>query len=78
MQVVAECFGEPERSVGADVLIGDAPRSLGREKDELSLRPEAMWQREHGGEPEGGVGGPCLLAGLVGGVVGGVEISTRR
>ena len=71
-------LGEPERSVGADILIGDAPRGLSCEKYKLSLCSEAAGQRQRGREPEGGVGGPCLLAGLVGGVVGGVEISTRR
>lgn len=71
-------LGEPERSVSTDVFIGDAPRGLSREENELSLRPETMWQRQRGCKPEGGIGVPCLLAGLVGGMVGGVEVCARR
>ena len=77
-QVFARCFGELDRPVGTDILVGDAPRGLCREKDELPLRSELMWQREHRGEPESGIGGAGLLAGPVGGVVGGVEIGARR
>ena len=77
-QVITHCFGELDRSVGTDILVGDAPRGLCREKDELPLRSELMWQREHGGEPESGVGGAGLLASLIGGMVGGVEVCSRR
>ena len=41
-QVITHCFGELDRSVGTDILVGDAPRGLCREKDELPLRPELM------------------------------------
>ena len=77
-QVFAHCFGELDRPIGTDILVGDAPRGLCREKDELPLRPELMRQRHDRGEPEGGIGGAGLLAGLIGGMVGGVEVSSRR
>lgn len=77
-QVFTHCFGELDRPIGTDILVGDAPRGLCREKDELPLCPELMRQRHDRGEPESGIGGAGLLAGLVGGVVGGVEIGARR
>ena len=77
-QVFAHCFGELDRPIGTDILVGDAPRGLCREKDELPLRSELMWQREHGGEPESGVGGAGLLASLISGMVSGVEVCSRR
>ena len=76
-QVLAHCFGELDRSVGTDMLVGDAPRGLGCEEDELPLCSELMWQREHGGEPESGVGGAGLLAGLIGGMAGSVEVCSH-
>ena len=77
-QVFAQCFGELDRPIGTDILVGDAPRGLCREKDELPLRSELMWQREHRGEPESGVGGAGLLASLIGGMVGSIEGCSRR
>ena len=43
-QVIAKCFREPERTIGTYIFIGDAPRSLRREKDKLSLCSEAAGQ----------------------------------
>ena len=77
-QVFAHCFGELDRPIGTDILVGDAPRGLCREKDELPLRSELIWQREHGGESESGVGGAGLLASLIGGMVGSIEGCSRR
>ena len=77
-QVITHCFGELDRSVGTDILVGDAPRGLGCEEDELPLRSELMWHREHGGEPASGVGGAGLLASLISGMVGSIEVCSRR
>ena len=78
MQVVTEVFGEPNCSVGADILIRNAPRRFRGKEDNLPLCPELMRECEHGCEPEGGVVGAGCLSSLVGSMVCGVEIGARR
>ena len=75
-QMIAKCFGEPECTIGTDIFIGDAPRSLRREKDKLSLCSKAAGQRQHGRKPESGVGDAALLISLIGDVVDGIQRSS--